>query len=168
MNLLFLNIALATVWWLLSTPPEASDLFVGFVLGFFLVAVLGKILEFKQREGDQKSKFNYPRKTIALLYFCLWFFKEFIKSNLKILWAVWTKPISKIQPHLFQIDVTPLSTFEIVMLSNCITLTPGTTTVSVGEDETTLLVHAFDGENTQDEKDSIDVLTKNILRFTRA
>jgi multicomponent Na+:H+ antiporter subunit E len=169
MNLFVLNLALATIWLLLSKEPNFGTFIVGFLLGFAMIAA------FKPVFNDSiyiKKRFyknsDYIRKSLCFIYFGIWFMFAFLTSNIKIAWAVMTRPNHKIQPNIFTINVTDLTTTEIVILSQCITLTPGTTTVKISDDQNILYVHAFDGEETNEERLAIENgLLKKILNFTR-
>ena len=45
---------------------------------------------------------------------------------------------------------------EVLILSHCITLTPGTTTIHIDDDYKSIIVHAFRGENPKNVIDSIE------------
>jgi multicomponent Na+:H+ antiporter subunit E len=53
-------------------------------------------------------------------------------------------PRMAIQPGIFVFPLALKRDFEITLLANLITLTPGTLTVDVSDDRTSLLVHAID------------------------
>jgi len=169
MNLFVLNIIIAFIWLLLADHPNIITFVSGFLIGFVMIAIFKPI--FKET-SYLKTHFyksgDYIVKTVNFCYFVVWFVIQFLIANVKIAWAVLTRPKEKIQPSIFTMDVTTLSTFEIVMLSQCITLTPGTTTVQVSDDQNMIYVHAFDGEEVEEERQAIkNGLIKNILRFTR-
>lgn len=169
MNLFVLNIFIALSWFFLADTPGPSAFFYGFLIGFIMIAILRPI--FDEASYIKKHFYKdgtYITKTLHFILFIFWFLKEFLVANIRILWAVLTRPNSKIHPNIFTLDITDLSTFEIIILSQCITLTPGTTTIKVSSDQNTLFVHAFDGEETQQERNSIELgLKKKILSFTR-
>lgn len=141
----------------------------GFLLGFALIAVFRPV--FRDTNYVKKSAGppgDYIRKSIGFVYFLFWFTIQFLKANAKIAWAVMTRPNKRIQPGIFTFDVTALTTFEVVLVSQCITLTPGTTTVMVSDDQNTIYVHAFDGDEVAQEREYLKKgLIKNILSFTR-
>ena len=69
---------------------------------------------------------------------------------------------------LAEYSVEGLTRGEILLLSHCITLTPGTLTVEVATDFSLLRLHIFDGENAEEVLADIRTgLEKPILAFTR-
>lgn len=169
MSLFVLNLTLALVWYLLADEPHFTHLVSGFILGYFMIYIYRPVFgnrPYLKRNKGKKS--DYVVKTINFVKFFFWFFFIFIKSNLNIAWAVLTRSNEKIIPRLFEIDTTNLTTLEILILSQCITLTPGTTSVDIYPDQNTLLVHAFDGEDIEEERSAInDDLIPRIKSFMR-
>lgn len=169
MNLFVLNLILAFIWLLLGENPGGMRFIAGFILGFLTIAVFKPAFAdtryLKRRSGKGG---DYVRRTLWFCYFIFWFGYQFLKSNLKIAWAVLTRPNSTIHPGIFTFNVKNLSTFEIIMLSQCITLTPGTITIKVEDDQNAIYVHAFHVEEVGSEREFLQhELVKNILRFTR-
>lgn len=169
MNLFVLNIFIATVWLLLAEKPDTPTFIVGFIIGFIMIAIFRPV--FKNVDYLKKTFYkntDYVLKTIRFLYYVFYFLKEFIVANMTIAWAVLTKSNSSLTPNIITLDVTDLTTFEVIMLSQCITLTPGTTTIAVSDDQNTLYVHAFDASDPDAARLAIEnTLKKEILRFTR-
>lgn len=54
------------------------------------------------------------------------------------------RPRMDLKPGIFAFPLTVESDFEITLLANMITLTPGTLSVDVSDDRRTLFVHALD------------------------
>ncbi len=71
------------------------------------------------------------------------FVREFAASVLRVARLV-LSPRLAIRPGLFVFPLTLTSDFQITLLANLITLTPGTLTVDVSDDRRSLLVHAID------------------------
>jgi multicomponent Na+:H+ antiporter subunit E len=71
------------------------------------------------------------------------FMREFALSVLRVTRLV-LSPRMAIRPCLFTFPLTLISDFQITLLANLITLTPGTLTVDVSDDRRSLLVHAID------------------------
>jgi multicomponent Na+:H+ antiporter subunit E len=65
------------------------------------------------------------------------------------------KPRLDLQPGIFAFPLTVTSDFEITLLANLITLTPGTLSVDVSEDRRFLYVHAVDCSNIEATKRDI-------------
>ena len=159
MKELFINLILALIWLFLSTDKNLVDLLFGWVLGFAIIAAFHRIT------GGSE----YVRRVLAFAKFVLIFLREFIYSNIHVTLYVLTRSRKSMHPEFVTMDISGLNTGEIVLLSQCITLTPGTTAVEVSEDRTSLLIHMLDpDENTEDHTLSIRRnFLDNILRFTR-
>jgi multicomponent Na+:H+ antiporter subunit E len=71
------------------------------------------------------------------------FMREFALSVLRVARLVLSRRMA-IRPCLFTFPLTLTSDFQITLLANLITLTPGTLTVDVSDDRRSLLVHAID------------------------
>ena len=76
----------------------------------------------------------------ALLVYWPWLIKEIIKSALQVA-AIILNPRLQISPTLLRVPTTQKTDVGRTTLANSITLTPGTISVEVGEDN--ILVHAL-------------------------
>jgi multicomponent Na+:H+ antiporter subunit E len=110
-------------------------------------------------------------KWIMRPYFILKLFVVFIYdlvvSSVQVAMAV-ISPAGRVAPRLVLIPLDTRTDLQTMLVGNFISLTPGTLTVDVGEDRTTLLVHdMFAGESS--EKTRADVLTglqKRVMEAT--
>lgn len=84
-----------------------------------------------------------PPRVWRILSLTLLFFKELALSAWKVAVLV-TRPKLEVQPGIFAYPLTVQTDFEITLLANLITLTPGTLSVDVSPDRKTLYVHAID------------------------
>jgi multisubunit Na+/H+ antiporter MnhE subunit len=110
----------------------------------------------------------YVRGSLAFAWFVLVFTREFLVANVKVAWAVLFRRRAALHPNFITYDVAGLTPFEILLLSYCISLTPGTTTVQVSEDFQTLILHALDADAPDAIRAGIDrTLKRGILSFTR-
>jgi multicomponent Na+:H+ antiporter subunit E len=158
MKSFLLNLVIAMVWLLLSQDPSAVTLVIGFLVGFAFVAAFRAVL------GSE----HYVRSAFAFLRFILMFGREFLVANLKVAWTVLARRRADLHPNFITYDVAGLAPFEILLLSYCISLTPGTTTVQITDDFQTLIVHALDVDDPDAIRASIDrTLKQSILSFTR-
>jgi multisubunit Na+/H+ antiporter MnhE subunit len=152
------NLVIAMVWLLLSQDPSAFTLAIGFIVGFAFVAAFRAVLGSEQ----------YVRSALAFFYFTLVFAREFFVANFKVAWTVLARRRATLHPNFITYDVAGLTPFEILLLSYCISLTPGTTTVQISDDFQTLILHALDADVPDAIRASIDrTLKKGILSFTR-
>ncbi len=80
----------------------------------------------------------------GFLFFLVRFARELVLANIAMAKVVLFQNPKSLKPEFFIYDLTGLGPAEIVILTHCISLTPGTTSVDVSEDETRVLVHGLD------------------------
>jgi len=152
------NLAIAVMWLLLSAEPSVSSFALGFALGFGLLAGFRSIV------GSE----NYVRRVVALLRFLVRFAVEFLRANATVAWAVLVRSRSSFRPDFVLYDISDLTRPEILLLSYCVSLTPGTTTVEISDDFKILTLHALDADRPDALRSEIDrTLKRGILSFTR-
>jgi multisubunit Na+/H+ antiporter MnhE subunit len=153
-----LNLLLAVVWLLLSKEPTPGVFAVGMLMGFALLAAFPTLLASR----------DYVRRTLAGLRFLLVFLREFVMANFTVAWTILFRPRTSLHPNFLTYDVAGLNPGEILLLSYCISLTPGTTTVNVSDDFQFLVLHALDADDPARIRENLDrVLKHGILAFTR-
>jgi multicomponent Na+:H+ antiporter subunit E len=132
MNLLVLNTILA-----LGFSAVLGEFSVrGFVAGFFVGYVALWITRFLYgREGY----FNHLSKVLRLAAYFLW---QLVASNLRVLWDVIT-PQQTSRPGIIGIPLDARTDMEITLVANLVSLTPGTLSLDVSEDRSTLYVHVM-------------------------
>lgn len=69
--------------------------------------------------------------------------KELILGALTVAWLA-VQPRLRLRPAIIAYPLTVTSDFQITLLANLITLTPGTLSVDVSDDHATLFIHALD------------------------
>jgi multicomponent Na+:H+ antiporter subunit E len=159
MKALALNLVIAVIWLLLSSRRSMADFFIGFGMGFAMLTAFNAVLP---------GAADYPRRCLALLRFGLIFAREFVSANLSVARIVLFERKEALHPNFIRYDVRDLRPGEILLLSYCITLTPGTTAVHVSDDFQTLVIHALDADAPEAIRRQIDERLKTpILRFTR-
>ncbi|MGV2098279.1 Na+/H+ antiporter subunit E [Rhizobium sp. 21-4511-3d] len=132
------NLLLAIAWAAVSGSASPHNLLLGFVLGAIALAIV------RQSIGRGAYVFRAGRiVSLALL-----FLKELALSAWTVALTV-LKPRMDIKPGIFAFPLTVDRDFEITLLANLITLTPGTLSVDVSDDRRTLYVHALDCSNPQ-------------------
>lgn len=128
-----MNVLFAIVW----VAVSGSATFLNFLFGFLVSAMaIGLVRE-------QAQGVSYLRRIGLILSLVLLFFKELALSAWKVAVMV-TRPKLEARPGIFAFPLTVDRDFEITLLANLITLTPGTLSVDVSEDRRTLYVHAVD------------------------
>lgn len=133
MNLFLLNLILALTWGAVTASFHPANLLFGFVLGYMCLWIA------RHRFGE-RTFFGRSRRLFALAAL---FISELVKSAVKV--AVMTlSPAQNYSPGIVAIPLTADRDIEILLLANMISLTPGTLSIDVSNDRTTLYVHAMD------------------------
>jgi len=158
MRSLALNLMVAVIWLLLQVQPTLLDFAVGAALGFLLLFLFRPVLN----SGD------YVRRVLAAFAFIGVFAWEFIRACTQLIWFALFVPIERLRPEFIIYDVSDLSRLEILLLSHCVSLTPGTNTVDISHDFTRLYLHVLDCPDPAAVRADIDNnLKRGILAFTR-
>lgn len=157
MKALALNLMIALIWMLLTGVTLASTV-IGFVIGFAMFAIFPDVMQSK----------DYVRRTLAAVVFLGVFARAFLESSAQLLWLSIKPDLSTLQPRVITYDVRGLNRLEILLLSHCISLTPGTTTIDVSDDFSFLTLHVLDAPDPAAVRRGIDsTLKRGILAFTR-
>ncbi len=133
MNGLVINLLLAFAWAAMTGDFSFLSLATGAVLGFFALWISQPLT------GIDSLYFKRSWRSVYLALFFLW---ELLLSSIKVAWDV-IRPVPRNRPALIEIPLSVKSDFEILLLTNLISLTPGTLSVDVTEDRETLIVHAM-------------------------
>jgi multicomponent Na+:H+ antiporter subunit E len=133
MNLFAFNIVLAVVWAALTASFTLTSLLVGFVLGFVALWLAQPL--FEQRQGYFLRVWRILRLTGYFLY-------ELVVSSVRVAWDVVT-PRHLSNPAIIEMPLDVKSDLEILLVTNLISLTPGTLSLDVTPDRKTLIVHAM-------------------------
>ncbi|PDM39066.1 MULTISPECIES: Na+/H+ antiporter subunit E [Bacillaceae] len=154
---ILLNVLLAFVWMFLSASFNASTFIVGYILGLLIIFMLRRYFH---------SRF-YVIPFLVICKLILIFLKELLLSNIAVLKVI-LAPSMNIQPCIFALPLEVKKDWEITVLSNLITLTPGTLVVDVSEDGNTLYVHALDAPNVEETIKQIkESFEKTILEVSK-
>ncbi|AOH56926.1 cation:proton antiporter [Peribacillus muralis] len=141
---ILLNAVLAVTWIFLKNEFDGSTFIIGYVLGLCIMFV------FRHFFNDR----FYLSRVIAVIRLLLIFARELISSNISVLKVV-LKPKLDMQPGIFAFETMLTKDWEITVLSNLITLTPGTLVVEVSADNRILYIHAMDIADKAEAVDSI-------------
>ncbi|MBY2932175.1 Na+/H+ antiporter subunit E [Rhizobium leguminosarum] len=127
------NLLLATAWVTITGSASLHNLVLGVLLGALALVIIRESFG-----GKGRIPCVLPVFSLAAL-----FLKELSLSAWKVTVTV-LSPDMKLKPGIFAYPLTVTSDFEITLLANLITLTPGTLSVDVSTDRRTLYVHALD------------------------
>jgi multicomponent Na+:H+ antiporter subunit E len=157
MSLFLVNVLLALTWAAITGRYTLDNLALGFALGIFaLYLIRGQV--------GSIGYFTRARKVISLT---LLFLYELVMSALKVAIMV-LKPKMNVKPGIFAYELKVDRDFEITLLANMITLTPGTLSVDVSDDKRFLFVHAIDcSDPDANRRDIADGFERKILEAFR-
>jgi multicomponent Na+:H+ antiporter subunit E len=154
---ILLNVFLAFLWMFLQVSFSARTFIIGYLLG--LLVMFGMRRFFTHR--------FYMHHVWAVTYLFFLFLIELIKANIDVLKLV-LSPQLTMRPGIFAMETELKSDWEVTLLSNLITLTPGTLVIDVSDDNKTLYIHAIDIGEVSEAIDSIkNSFEKAIMEVSR-
>ncbi|WJR67691.1 Na+/H+ antiporter subunit E [Neorhizobium sp. CSC1952] len=133
MTTFLLSLVFAFVWVAITGSATLHNLILGFALSTLSLWIV---------RGEVGTR-GYWRRLGRILSLLALFLKELALSAWKVAVLV-MRPRMDLKPGIFAFPLTVDRDFEITLLANLITLTPGTLSVDVSEDRKTLFVHAID------------------------
>lgn len=158
MTLFLLNLLLAFLWaaW---QGLGLDTLALGFLIGLALLRLCLPLYPGQAR---------YFNRVVGFVAFLGVFAREMWNSTKGVADTVLRQEVDDLHPNLITLDSSDLSPLEILLLTHCITLTPGTTSVDVDPDKRWILIHALDGRHPEAVRQGIESSLRDaILRFTR-
>lgn len=132
-GLFLINVLLALAWGAVSGNFSVVNLVFGFLLG------TGALYLIREQVGTA----SYFRKVGKIVNLAATFIYELVLSAWRVAKIV-MRPKIELEPGIIAYPLTVDRDFEITMLANLITLTPGTLSVDVSDDRKTLFVHCID------------------------
>lgn len=133
MTIYVLNVIFAVIW----VAITGSATLLNLVFGFFIASMALWIVR-----GEMGGP-GYWKRVNRIISLALLFIKELARSAFRVAVLV-LSPRLVVKPGIFAFPLTVDRDFEITLLANLITLTPGTLSVDVSEDSNILYVHALD------------------------
>lgn len=132
MNLFLLNLILALVWGAITASFALANLLFGFALGFVSLWLV--------RHRFDPHNFTRPQRVLSLAWL---FLMELFLSAFRVARDT-ISPRLGFRPGIIAVPLDVDREIEIMLLANLISLTPGTLSVDVSSDRSTLYVHAMD------------------------
>lgn len=148
-------IALFTFWVVLNSSITMETVLIG-----LLICILVEIFIYKYLGISYRSEIKFFKKLPLMIKYLFILIVEVYKANLDIIKLVLSRK-PEIKPALKYIRTDLKSKVSRVALANSITLTPGTITVTMNQDE--LLIHAIHEKNLEGIEESIFV--KNLRKL---
>lgn len=131
------NIILAAAWAIFFGGFTWITMLSGFVLGFGILWLLQPLTESKS--SYFKRVWYWGKLVVMFLY-------ELVVSSVQVIWDIIT-PQHLAKPAVFEMPLDVKTDTGILLVTNLISLTPGTLSLDVSEDRKSLLVHAMFAED---------------------
>jgi multicomponent Na+:H+ antiporter subunit E len=155
---LLANVLLALAWAALRGDFSLPSLIAGYLLGWAILAFLGKGGVLPSRVGAKVVHF------FGLAGFFLW---ELVVANVRVALDV-MRHEHAIRPAVVAIPLDATSDGEILLLSALINITPGSVTIDVSDDRRTLYVHVMHVESVEaTRRDIKDGYERRVLQLLR-
>lgn len=138
-NRFLANLLLTFIWVALTGNFQFANVLFGFLLSYFLLWII-------TRGSGNAHYFKLMPRMVAFFFF---FIYELVKANLQVAYEIVTPKLS-MTPGIVAVPLSVKSDFEITMLANLITLTPGTLSLDVSEDREVIYVHSMYIKNRED------------------
>lgn len=135
-NAFGLNVVLAIAWMGFTASVTLSGLLVGFVIGYVALWLIQPLI----------GTSSYFRRVVAWIRLIVMFHYELIVSSIDVTIDVLT-PRHRAKPAIIKVPLDVKTDFGVLLVTNLISLTPGTLSLDVSDDRKTLSVHAMFGDD---------------------
>lgn len=140
MSTAFMIVVLSLIWASVTGNFQGLNLLFGGLIGGIVVLLLRHVLV-------GHNSIRRWRRIVSLGLLFLW---ELLVSTLQVAWLVIQPSVrSKLQPAIVAVPLRVKTDWEITILANLITLTPGTLSIDVSDDRTTLHVHVLTAKDSE-------------------
>jgi len=136
MNVLATNLILAVIWAALLGEITLFKLASGFLIGFAALWLIQPLT----------GSSSYFFRVYAWLKLIVMFHYELVVSSMQVAWDIIT-PRHRARPAIIDVPLDVQSDAGILLVTNLITLPPGTLSLDVSDDRKTLKVHAMFADN---------------------
>ncbi len=141
---------LALLWIILSSELTIYNYLFGFILSYLILIYVGE-LSFPIKKEERKSSLiivffkvilTIIRRIWKSFVLIVYFLYELIKANIIVTIEILT-PNFYMQPAVIAYPLELKTDFQISILTNFLTLTPGSLTLDVSPDKKTLFIHSM-------------------------
>lgn len=126
------NLIISFMWMFLSESYTFITFIFGYILGALLLLLLNRFFP---------SRY-YLAPIYKIIVLILIFIRELILSNIEIVKLVYKRK-PDFEPGIFAMPIEVKKNWEITLLANLITLTPGTLSVALSDDQSQIFIHAM-------------------------
>ncbi|MFD1038558.1 Na+/H+ antiporter subunit E [Virgibacillus byunsanensis] len=152
-----INLIIAVMWMFLSESYSTASFIAGYLLGILLLLLLNRFI----------PDTFYLKRFVKIIKLVFLFIKELVISNIDIVKLVYSRK-PDFEPGIFALPTDLKSNWEITLLANLISLTPGTLSIAISNDNTHIYIHAMDIDDIDESIHSIkDTFEKAIMEVTR-
>lgn len=109
---------------------------------------------------------RWARRVPAMAAFLLFFLWELVLANLRVAVEVLTPGFS-MTPGIIRVPTSTESEWELMLLANAISMTPGTLSLDVSDDGRDLFVHTLYATSRDEFLEQIARMERVLLRATR-
>lgn len=127
-----MNLLLTFVWLALSGNFSYANTVFGFLMSFAIMSIISL-------NSENRKYFRIAPRTVGFVFFFLY---ELTKANIQVAIEVMT-PKNTMKPGIVRYPLEAKTDFEITLLANLISLTPGTCSLDVSTDRKVLYIHAM-------------------------
>lgn len=124
---------LTVLWMILWRSTTLATIVTGVALALALTRAV--------RRSDTHRE-RHRVRLLALVRYLAHMVVALVKSNVQLAWEVLT-PTDYTQPGLLEVRLPPSSELVLTVIGNSITLTPGTMTLGLQAETSTLLIHVL-------------------------
>lgn len=129
-----MNVMLSFIWVGLTGSFLVVNFLFGFVLSYLILLLMSR--------NDTTTSRQYFDRIPKIISFMFYFGYELVKANLQVAYDVIT-PRFFMKPAIVRFPLTAETDFEINLLANIISLTPGTLILDVSNDKKVLYIHVM-------------------------
>jgi len=156
-HLFLVNLLLAAGFAVIMDQLNLGGIVAGFIIGYAALWITRPLF----------GPTGYFGRVIKLLWLAITFIWEVLVSNFRVLWDVVT-PTHFSRPAVIGVPLDASTDFEIMVVANMISLTPGTLSLDVSEDRSTLYVHVMFGDDVEAARAQIkERIEKRVLEAFR-
>jgi multicomponent Na+:H+ antiporter subunit E len=164
MTQFLLHLTLALLWVLLWGHFDLYTFLAGVVIGFLLLALLGRTTRGSfAYPVRQVATLGYPKRLWRLLCFAKYFVKILVVANWRVAKLI-LSPGMPIHPRIVRYEVDGLTPVQVTTLAATITLTPGTLAADLSGDGRYLYIHCIDAPDPAGATAELDELKHRLLR----
>jgi len=147
------------IWTFLTWPPDPQHLIIGVFVCVFVSFMTGDMFVKRPHRFKQFGRYLW------FLYYIPLFIWECIKANIDVAYRV-AHPDLPINPGIVKVKTTLKSDTGLTFLANSITLTPGTMSVDIDEENGFLYIHWIDVKD-KDIQKATEIIVKRFEDILR-